>query len=89
MNLFKKKFKTTIYFFCFGFAINSILNTLNIIENREQARLELIEKKFFKNQQEKICKEKSSYSKFFEMGFKETAQKRLNSCMKQSNFISK
>ena len=87
MNLFKKGYFTIIYFFCIGFALNSIPHILNIVENRKNSRLEFLEKKILKKEQEKICKEKSEYSKFFEMGFEETAQKRLFSCMKQSNLM--
>ena len=85
MNLFKRGYGIIIYFFCIGFALNSTPHILNMIENRKNSRLEFLEKKTLKKEQEKICKEKSDYSKFFEMGFEETAQKRLISCMKQSN----
>tara|TARA_Y100001978_G_scaffold42820_1_gene38190 strand:- start:740 stop:919 length:180 start_codon:yes stop_codon:yes gene_type:complete len=57
-----------------------------MVEKRKNERLEFLEKKILKKEQEKICKEKSEYTKFFEMGFEETAQKRLISCMNQSNF---
>ena len=87
MNFFKRSYKTIICFFCIGFVINIIPNLLNVIENRKNSRLEVLEKKILQKEQEKICKEKSEYSKFFEMGFEETAQKRLFSCMKQSNLI--
>ena len=87
MNLLKKNYKTVIYFFCIGFVINSIPYTLNLLENRKNARLEFLEKKILDKQKEEICKEKSEYSKFFKMGFEETAQKRLISCMNQSNLI--
>ena len=87
MHLFKKNLKKVIYFFCIGFVLNCIPNTLDIVENRKNARLEFLEKEFLKKQQENVCKEKIEYTKFFEMGFKEIAQKRLISCMKQSNFI--
>ena len=82
MNLFKKFFRTIFYFFCIGFAINGTPHILNILENKNNTRLELLEKKFLKKQKEKACKEKIEYSKFFEMGFEETAKKRLISCMK-------
>ena len=85
MNLFKKRFKTILYFYCIGFVITSIPHTLNILENRKIARLQFLEKKFVKNQQEKMCKEKTNFTKLYEMGFKETAQKRLILCMKQLN----
>ena len=55
----------------------------------KEERIELLEKKLLYKQKEEVCKEKSGYSKFFEMGFEETAQKRLISCMKQSNLINK
>ena len=87
MNLFKKNYKTVIYFFCMGFVLSSIPHTLNLLENRKNARLEFLEKKILYKQKEEVCKEKSSYSKFFKMGFEETAQKRLISCMNQSNLI--
>ena len=87
MNLFKKNYKTVIYFFCIGFVLNSIPHTLDLLENRKNTRLELLEKKFLYKQKEEACKEKSEYSKFFKMGFEETAQKRLISCMNQSNLI--
>ena len=89
MNLFKKGRRIIIYFFCIGFVLNSIPHILNMIENRKNSRLEFLEKKILKKEQEKICKEKSEYSKFFEMGFEETAQKKLFSCMQQSNLIQK
>ena len=76
-----------MYFFCAGFVLNSIPHILNMVENRKNSRLEFLEKKILKEKQEKICKEKSEYSKFFEMGFEETAQKRLFSCMKKSNLM--
>ena len=87
MNLFKKKYKTVIYFFCIGFVFNGIPHTLDLLENRKNARLEFLEKKILYKQKEEVCKEKSGYSKFFKMGFEETAQKRLISCMNQSNPI--
>ena len=87
MNLLKKNYKTVIYFFGIGFVLNSIPHTLNLLENRKNARLEFLEKKILDKQKEEICKEKSGYSKFFKMGFEETAQKRLISCMNQSNLI--
>ena len=87
MNLFKRWHKTIIYFFCIGFVLNSIPHILNVIENRKNSRLEVLRKKILQKEQEKICKEKSEYSKFFEMGFEETAQKRLFSCMKQSKHM--
>ena len=87
MNLFKKNYKTVIYFFCIGFVINGIPYTLDLLENRKNARLEFLEKKILDKRKEEVCKEKSGYSKFFEMGFKETAQKRLISCKNQSNVI--
>jgi len=85
MNLFKKTYKTIIYFFSIGFLLNSIPHTLDILENRKNARLEFLEKKILYKQKQEVCKEKSGYSKFFKMGFEETAQKRLISCMNQSN----
>tara|TARA_Y100000589_G_C26810791_1_gene489746 strand:- start:104 stop:376 length:273 start_codon:yes stop_codon:yes gene_type:complete len=87
MNLFKRNNKTIIYCFCIGFALNSIPHVLDMVEKRKNARLEFLEKKILQKKQEKICKAKSNYSKFFEMGFEETAHKRLISCMKQSNLI--
>ena len=87
MNLFKKNYKTIICFFCIGFVLNSIPHTLDLLENRKNARLEFLEKKILYKQKEEVCKEKSEYSKFFEMGFEETTQKRLISCMNQSNKI--
>ena len=87
MNLLKKNYKTVIYFFGIGFILNSIPQTLDLIENKKNARLEFLEQKILDKQKEEVCKEKSEYSKFFKMGFEETAQKRLISCMKQSNFI--
>ena len=87
MNLFKKNYKKVIYFFCIGFVLNSIPHTLDLLENRKNARLELLEKKILYKQKEEVCKEKSGYSKFFKMGFEETAQKRLISCMNQSDLI--
>ena len=87
MNLFKKNYKTVIYFFCIGFVLNCIPQTLDLLENRKNARLELLEKKILNKQKEEVCKEKSEYTKFFKMGFEETAQKRLISCMNQSNLI--
>ena len=89
MNLFKRNNKTIIYFFCIGFLLNGIPHILNLHQNRKNSRLEFLQKKIIKEEQEKICKEKSGYSKFFKMGFEETAQKRLISCMKQSNLINK
>ena len=87
MNLFKKNYKTVIYFFSIGFVLNSIPHTLDLLENKKNARLELLEKKILDKQKEEVCKEKSEYSKFFKMGFEETAQKRLISCMNQLNLI--
>ena len=87
MNLFKKNHKTVIYFFCIGFVINSIPYTLDLLENRKNARLEFLEKKILYKRKEEVCKEKSEYYKFFKMGFEETAQKRLISCINQSNLI--
>ena len=87
MNLLKKNYKTVIYFFCIGFVLNCIPQTLDLLENRKNARLELLEKKFLNKQKEEVCKEKSGYYKFFKMGFEETAQKRLISCMNQSNLM--
>ena len=87
MNLFKKNYKTVIYFFCIGFVLNSIPHTLDLLKDRKNARLEFLEKKILYKQKEEVCKEKSGYSKFFKMGFEETAQKRLISCMNQSNPI--
>ena len=87
MSLLKKNYKTVIYFFCIGFMLNSITHTLDLLENRKNARLEFLEKKILYKQKEEVCKEKSGYSKFFKMGFEETAQKRLMSCMNQSNLI--
>ena len=87
MNLFKKNYKTIICFFCIGFVLNSIPHTLDLLENRKNTRLEFLEKKILNKQKEEICKEKSGYSKFFEMGFEEIAQKRLLSCITQSNLI--
>ena len=89
MNLFKREYGAILYFFCIGFVLNSVPHILNIVENRKNSRLEFLQKKIIKEEQEKICKEKSGYSKFFKMGFEETAQKRLISCMKQSNLINK
>ena len=87
MNLFKKNYKTVIYFFGVGFALNSIPHTIDLLENRKNSRLEFLEKKILYKQKEEVCKEKSGYSKFFEMGFEETAQKRLIACINQSNLI--
>ena len=87
MNLLKKNYKTVIYFFCIGFVINSIPYTLDLLENRKNARLEFLEKKILYKRKEEVCKEKSEYYKFFKMGFEETAQKRLISCINQSNLI--
>ena len=83
MNLIKKNFRTFFYFFCIGFIINNTFHILDILENKNNAKLELLEKNLKKKQQEKACKEKIEYSKFFEMGFEETAEKRLISCMKK------
>ena len=83
MSLFKNNYKIFIYFFCIGFVLNSITHTLDHLENRKNARLEFLEKKILDKQKEEICREKSEYSKFFKMGFEETAQKRLISCIKQ------
>ena len=33
MNLFKKNYKTVIYFFCMGFILNCIPQTLDLLEN--------------------------------------------------------
>ena len=85
MNLLKKNFKKVIYCFCIGFIVNIIPITLNNLENRKNSRIEFLEKKILEQQKEKVCKEKSEYSKFFEMGFEATAQKRLISCMNKSN----
>lgn len=87
MNLFKKNYKTVIYFFCIGFVLNSIPHILDTIENRKNSRFEFLEKSLLKKEQEKVCKKKSEYYKFFELGFEETAKKRLISCMQQSNLI--
>ena len=87
MNLFKKNYKEVIYFFCIGFVLNSIPHTLDLLENRKNARLELLEKKILYKQKEEVCKKKSKYSKFFKMGFEETAQERLIACMNQSNLV--
>ena len=87
MKLLKKNYKTIIYYFCIGFVINTIPHIFNMVENKKNTRLELLEKKILKIKQEEICKEKSSYSKFFKMGFEEIAQKRLISCIRQSNLI--
>ena len=67
--------------------LNSIPNTLDLLKERKNARLELLEKKILYKQKEDVCKEKSGYFKFFKMGFEETAQKRLISCINQSNLI--
>ena len=83
----KNNFKKIIYFFIIGLLINIIPNTLNILKNKNYAKLELLEKKFLKEKQEKFCKKESNYSKFQEMGFEETAQKRFISCMKKYNFV--
>ena len=87
MNLLKKNYKTVIYFFCIGFLLNGIPHTLDLLKDRKNARLEFLEKKFLYKQKEDVCKEKSGYFKFFKMGFEKTAQKKLNSCMNQSNLI--
>ena len=87
MNFLKKNYKTVIYFFCIGFVINSITYTLDLLENRKNARLEFLEKKILDKQKEEVCKEKSEYYKFFKMGFEETAQKRLISCINKANLI--
>ena len=87
MRFFKKNYKTILYYFCIGFVINTIPNILDTVENQKNTRLESLEKKILKIKQEEICKEKSEYSKFFEMGFEEIAQKRLLSCITQSNLI--
>ena len=87
MNLFKKNYRTVIYFFSIGFVLNSIPHTLDLLENRKNIRIEFLEKKILDKQKEEFCKEKSEYSKFFKMGFEETAQKRLISCINQSNRI--
>ena len=87
MNLFKKNHKTVICFFCIGFVLSSIPNTIDLLNDRKNARLEFLEKKILYKQKEDVCKEKSGYSKFFKMGFEETAQKRLISCMNQSNLM--
>ena len=86
MNFLRNNFKKIIYFFCIGLLINCIPNTLNLLKNKNNAKLELLEKKFLKEKKEKFCKKESKYSKFLEMGFEETAQKRLISCMQKSNF---
>jgi len=87
MNLFKKNYKTVFYFFSIGFMLNSIPHTLDLIESKKNARLEILEKKILYKQKEEICKEKIEFSKFFKMGFEETAQKRLISCINKSNLI--
>ncbi len=87
MNFFKNNFKIIIYFFCIGFIVNSIPMTLNIIENRKKEKLKLLEIETLRNQKKDICKKKSDYLKFIEMGFKETAKKRFISCMENSNLI--
>ena len=87
MNLFKKNYKTVIYFFGVGFALNSIPHTIDLLENRKNSRLEFLEKKILDKQKKEVCKEKSEYYKFFKMGFEKTAQKRFISCMNQSNLI--
>ena len=84
MNLFKKNYKTVIYFFCMGFMLNCIPQTLDLLKDRKNARLEFLEKKLLYKQKEEVCKEKSGYSKFFKMGFQKTAQKRLISCINKS-----
>ena len=89
MNLFKRNYKIILYFFLIGFLLNSLPHVLDMYENRKNSRLEFLEKKILKEEQEKICKEKTEYSKFIKMGFEETALKRLISCMKQSNIINK
>ena len=86
MIFIKNNLKKIIYFFSIGLLINIIPNTLNILKNKNNAKLELLEKKFLKEKQEKFCKKESKYSKFLEMGFVETAQKRFIYCMKKSNF---
>ena len=86
MNLFKKTIKHLFIFFGIEFVLNSISHTLDLLENRKNARLELLEKKILDKQKEEICK-KIGYSKFLEMGFEDTNQKRLISCMHQSNLI--
>ena len=55
MNLFKKN-KTVIYFFGIEFVLNSIPYTLDILENRKNARIEFLEKKILHKQKEEICK---------------------------------
>ena len=87
MNLFKKNYKTVICFFGIGFVLNSIPHTLDLLEKRKNARLEFLEKKILDKQKEEVCKEKSEYSKFFKMGFEETAKKRLISCMNELNLL--
>ena len=87
MKFLKKNYKTIIYYFCLGFVINTIPYILDMVENKKNTRLESLEKNFLKIKQEEICKEKSEYSKFFEMGFEKIAQKRLLSCLRQSNLI--
>ena len=67
--------------------LNNIPHTLDLLENRKNARLEFLEKKILYKLKEEVCKEKSGYSKFFEMGFEKTAQKRLISCINKSNLI--
>ena len=83
MNFIKNNLQTIIIFFCIGFIINNIPRTINTLERKKYERIKLLEKNFLRHQKEEICRKKSKYSKFLEMGFKETAQKRLISCMKQ------
>ena len=87
MNFFKNNFKIIIYFFCIGFIVNSIPMTLSIIENRKKEKLKLLEIETLRNQKKEICKIKSDYLKFIKMGFKETAKKRLISCIENSDLI--
>ena len=83
MIFIKNNLQTIIIFFCIGFIINNIPRTINTLERKKYERIKLLEKNFLRHQKEEICRKKSKYSKFLEMGFKETAQKRLISCMKQ------
>ncbi len=87
MNFLKTNIKIAIYFFCIGFLVSSLPFTLDIIEIRKVKRLKLLEKNFLKKEQEKICKEKSKYDKFYQMGFQEIAKNRLISCLEESNLI--
>ena len=87
MKFFKNSIKPFFCFFCIGFLLNSITLTLNTLESRKNTRIKFIEKKNLKNQQEKLCINKTDYYKFFEMGFKETAKNRFILCMKEQNLI--